>query len=99
MTPRPLQVGDLCITQNAVVSVLNNGLLVVIVAINPWCNDGATPYLIRRIDGQPIPSILRSSGESVFFKGKQCWSAGYKLRRIDPDAKDEAVVREAELQA
>jgi hypothetical protein len=82
-----------------VVAGLNNGLMVVITAINPWCNDGATPYRIRRVDGQPIPSTLNSDGAPMFFKGKECWSAGHKLRRIDPDALDDADVREAELQA
>lgn len=95
----PLKVGDLCITQNTVVSGLNNGLLVAIIAINPWCNEGATPYLIRRIDGQPMPSLLSANGAPVFFRGKECWSAGYKLRRIDPNAEDDALTRGAELQA
>jgi hypothetical protein len=95
----PLQVGDLCVTQNTVVSGLNNGLLVVIIAINPWCNEGTTPYRIRRVDGQPIPSIRQTTGESVFFKGKECWSAGYKLRRIDPDSRSNALIRSAELQS
>ena len=95
----PLQVGDLCITQNTVVSGLNDGLMVVIIAINPWCNEGATPYRIRRIDGQPMPSLLSADGAPVFFKGKECWSAGYKLRRIDPNAEDNARTREAKLLA
>ncbi len=94
-----LQVGDLCITQNTVVSGLNNGLLVTIVAINPWCNEGATPYRIRRVDGQPIPSTLRYTRAPGLLKGKECWSAGYKLRRVDPDAMDGALTHEAELQA
>ncbi len=94
----PLQIGDLCITQNTVVSGLNNGQLVVIIAINPWCNDGATPYQIRRIDGQPIPSIMGPFGAPVFYKGKECWSAGYKLRRIDPNAECNTLVRETGLQ-
>jgi hypothetical protein len=95
----PLQVGDLCITRNTVVSELNNGLLVVIVAINPWCNDGKTPYRIRRVDGQPMPSLLSSTGTPLFFKGKECWAAGYKLRRIDPDTRSDVRIREAELPA
>ena len=94
-----LAVGDLCITRNTVVSGLNNGLLVVITGINPWCNEGATPYRIRRVDGQPIPSTLNSDGAPMFFKGAECWSAGRKLRRIDPDAADDALTRETELQA
>ena len=95
---KPLQVGDLCITRNTVVAGLNNGLLVVITAVNPWCNEGATPYRIRRVDGEPIPSTLNAGGEPVFFKGRECWSAGHKLQRIDPDARDEMGVEEAELQ-
>ena len=94
-----LQVGDLCITQNTVVSGLNNGLLVVITAINPWCNEGATPYRIRRVDGQAIPSTRTDDGVPLFFKGKECWSPGYKLRRVDPDASTETRTRELELQA
>ena len=94
----PMRVGDLCLTQNTVVSGLNNGLLVTIIAINPWCNEGATPYRVRRVDGQPMPSIMSSTGKPSFFKGKECWCAGYKLRRIDPDSKCDLQVREKERQ-
>jgi len=80
------QVGDLCITQNAEVSLLNNGLLVVIVEIDPTRNGGATPYLIRRIDGQKYPCTYEfESGVTQFYFYTQTWSSQHKLRRIDPD--------------
>lgn len=94
-----LRVGDLCVTQNTVVSGLNNGLLVTIVAINPWCNEGATPYRIRRVDGQPMPSLLGADGLPSFFKGSECWCAGFKLRRVDPEGDRETMRREMELAA
>jgi len=93
-----LQVGDVCITQNTVISGLNNGLIVVITSIDPWCNEGTTPFQIRRIDGQPIPTIRRVSGEPRFFNGTECWTTGYKLRRIVPDSKGDAQEHATELE-
>jgi|GEM_PF-5979777 len=81
-----LNVGDLCVTRNANASLLNNGLLVVILAIDPAHYDGAASYLIRRIDGQRIPSTLDiASGIPRFFSYSEAWSSQHKLRRINPD--------------
>lgn len=83
---QPLQVGDLCITCNTKASVLNNGLLVVIVAVDPSRYDGTTPYSIRRIDGQPIPSTKDAkTGNLMLFKEYNVWAPGSKLRRVDPE--------------
>ena len=78
----PLKVGDLCITQNARSSTRNNGLSVVIIAIDHTQFDGATPYLIRRVDRQPIPVSISSDGVPQLFTRPTAWCAGYKLRRV-----------------
>lgn len=91
-----LVVGDLCITCNARASVLNNGLLVVIVAINPTQNGGTTPYSIRRVDGQPIPTSQDpKTGNLSLFKEYETWAAGSKLRRVDPKGTEEVQHRDA----
>jgi hypothetical protein len=95
---RPLQVGDLCITQNADHPVLNNGLLVVITAVDPARSAG-DHFQIRRVDGQPIPSCADNEGKLALFKMSSAWAHAYKLRRVDPDVKDESEIRGAELQA
>ncbi|MBP6606480.1 MAG: hypothetical protein KA240_12410 [Nitrospira sp.] len=78
------EVGDLCVTQNTTASLLNNGLLVVILAIDPTRFGGTTPYLIRRIDGEQIPASLDMvSGVPNFFSGEIAWAAEHKLRPAD----------------
>jgi hypothetical protein len=94
---RPLQAGDLCITQNADHPVLNNGLLVVITAVDPARTAG-DHFQIRRVDGQPIPSCGDNEGKLALFKMSSAWAHAFKLRRIDPDAKDDAAIREIELE-
>ena len=79
-----LEVGDICITQNTVGGLINDGLLVEIHAINESVCRGATPYLIARIDGKPFPaSQAGGRGIPSFFSDYGVWSAGYKLRRLD----------------
>ena len=81
-----LEVGDICITQNTRVPLLNNGLLVEIVAIDPTLNGGLDPYIIRRIDGHRIPSTIDSSGVlQSFFANAQTGTSAHKLRRVDPE--------------
>ncbi len=96
MTSIPLQAGDLCVTQNAKAAAVNNGLLVVVLGIDLTRTDGCI-YRIRRVDGQPFPNIINADGP-VWFKDLECWAARHKLRRVDPDAQDDAEIREAELQ-
>lgn len=81
-----LKVGDLCITCNSLDRILNDGLLVVVVDVDPTRYDGCAPYKIRRVDGQPIPSSRSPDGNLTLFKQHTVWCAGSKLRRIDPDA-------------
>lgn len=91
MSARPLQVGDLCITINSKFE-MNNGTLVVIMGINPTLKDSkgvSTPYLIRRVDGQPHPSTTNTiTGEPMWYRTIQASCAGYKLRRVDEDGND-----------
>jgi len=63
-----LEVGDICVTQNCRAALLNNGLLVEIVVIDPTGSGGsAAPYMIRRIDGHRIPlTICPFSGVKMF---------------------------------
>lgn len=81
-----LQVGDICVTQNSRVPLLNNGLLVEIVAIDPTPTGGIRPYMIRRIDGHRLPLTFNSlSGVQSFFKDAQACTAARHLRRVDPE--------------
>jgi hypothetical protein len=91
---RQLQVGDLCITCNCTTSLLNNGLLVVIIDVIPAKNGGTTPYNIRRVDGQNIPTSQTRTGDLCFFKSRDTWAARSKLRRIDPDGPELVQYRE-----
>jgi hypothetical protein len=93
---KSLQVGDLCVTQNAKCAAVNNGLLVVVLEINLARTDDC-PYLIRRVDGQAFPHIINADGP-VWFKETECWAARHKLRRVDPDGTVDAVVRETDLE-
>ncbi len=81
-----LKVGDLCITCNSLDRILNDGLMVVIVDVDPSRYDGCAPYKIRRVDGQPIPSSRSPDGNLTLYKQHTVWCAGSKLRKIEPDA-------------
>ena len=81
-----LEVGDICITQNSRWPLLNNGLLVEIIAIDPTLNGGRDPYMIRRIDGHRIPvKICQVSGGPIFFADDLACTSAHKLRRVDPE--------------
>lgn len=92
-----LQVGNLCVTQNTNCAAVNNGLLVVVLAIDMTRTDGCH-YRIRRVDGQAFPNIIRTDGSPLWFKDVECWATRHKLRRVDPDAKDKTAIREIEAQ-
>ncbi len=77
-----LEVGDICVTQNNRVSLLNNGLLVEIIAIYPI---SANPYLVRRIDGHRAP-VTEHLGVVSFFACDAAWTTAHRLRRVDPEA-------------
>jgi hypothetical protein len=80
---KPLKVGDLCVTVNTKYPAMNDGLLVVIVGINPRSQQ-ATPYQIRRVDGQPFPLL---GGMNWFrFTTAKCHRS--KLKPIDAAGKD-----------
>ncbi len=79
---KKLEVGDICVTQHTSVSLLNNGLLVEIIAINPI---SASPYLIHRIDGHRIP-VTVNCGITSFFAWDDAWTTAHRLRRVDPGA-------------
>ncbi len=76
------EVGDICVTQHTRVSLLNDGLLVEIIAIYP---SSASPYLIHRIDGHRIP-VTGHLGVMSFFASDDAWTTAHKLRRVDPEA-------------
>ena len=89
---RPLRVGDVCTTVNCTAAAINNGLLVVIIGINPQKTDRrgeAVPYCVRRVDGQPFPATLGwKTGEQAWFKSVTAFAPARKLKRIDPRATD-----------
>jgi len=93
---KQFKVGDLCLTCNTKASVLNDGLLVVIIAVDPpqFCPE---PYWIRRVDGQafPVAGPSKKSGGLAFFKSYEVNAPASKLRKIDPDALDLADHRTA----
>jgi hypothetical protein len=78
-------IGDVCVTQNAIAGLLNNGL---VVEIRDICirQPGSPPtYLIRRADGQDIPAVLAPiSGEPRYFNTPIAWCAEHKLRSATP---------------
>lgn len=78
------KVGDLALTQNSVVPEWNNNLLVVVLAVNPEQSfDGInTPYLIKRVDGQPFGSV-GSGLKMEFFKATVAWCQPNQLRKPD----------------
>ena len=86
-----LKVGQLCLTVNTELSEHNDGLLVVVLTVNPTMRAGGgelTPYLIRRIDGMPF----KRAGEQAPGKQFEAWAVAYKLKPIDDggvDARDQ----------
>lgn len=99
MSARPLQVGDLCITVNAKYEI-NNGALVVITDINATVKDGrgeATPYLIRRVDGQPHPNTTNTAtGAPIWYRTMEASCPGRKLRRVDDGEQQDVNVKGVE---
>ncbi len=102
MSAGPLKVGDLCVTVNSRYPVVNNGLLVVIVEINPSIRGyrgEVWPYRIRRVDGQVlIATTCRTTGRLKWGKCVDAWCERRRLRRVDdtPDTVD-AGQRQLEL--
>lgn len=80
--------GDVCITQNSSVGLLNNGLAVRVVRIDPLKVDhlgGSCPYLIARLDGDVFPSTAApTDGAPRWYKTATAFCAEHRLRRLDP---------------
>lgn len=89
MSPRPLQVGDICMTVNSTRPAINNGVLMVIIAVNPTMrgfDHERVPYLIRRVDGQVMGSVQsNTTGLTLWGKVRESWCEGYKLKRVDDE--------------
>jgi hypothetical protein len=81
-----LKVGDVCITVNSSRPAINNGILMVILRIDPNCkgfNGESIPYLIRRVDGQALGSTTcMTTGFPQWCKHYEAHCEGYKLKRI-----------------
>jgi hypothetical protein len=91
MKNRPLRVGDLCVTVNSRTPLLNDGQLVVIVAISEGYRSfrgTPCPYVIRTVDGHCFGMIVGPDGVARFFQSTQTRASARQLRRIDPDADD-----------
>lgn len=101
MKPK-FSVGDVCITQNARFPAVNNGILVVIKAIDPARlnrQGGQTPYLIKRVDGLPHGSTIDpKTGRYNWYKERTAWCEEYKLRKPADDVPAEGKSVEAERQ-
>ena len=79
-----LSIGDLCVTQNTTGGLINDGLLVAIIAIDSSRFGGAPHYLIRRVDGAPIPATQGlSGGIPSFYSDNTAWAPRHKLRPVD----------------
>lgn len=81
------KVGQVCVTQGSRWPLLNDGLTVVVIGINPQATDHRglpTPYWVRRIDGQRFASTLcPQSGARRFYAGTVSWVAEHRLRSFD----------------
>ncbi len=92
------KVGDVCITQNTLYPLLNDGHRVEIIAISRDFvdqNGDAAPYEIKRVDGEShartvnIPTRVRS-----WYKYDVVNCAEYKLRLAPPPQEDLKAVLE-----
>lgn len=90
------KVGDLAITQNSRVPALNNGILVVVTDVRPEFETplGTVDYQIRRLDGQPFPSVQSFDGERRIYERKNCWCRDPQLKKPE----DQELVDEKEFQ-
>lgn len=95
------KVGDLAITQNSEAPLLNNGLLVVVLGVQPgrktdrWTVD----YFIKRVDGQPFGWITGANGEDQIFKSCDCWCRADQLRKPEEsDLKEESEIQRHPMQ-
>lgn len=78
------KIGDLALTQNSNVPLMNNSLLVVVIAINPKRKTKKCPgdYYIKRVDGQPF-GMVTEDGDSLIYQRSMCWCRADQLRKPD----------------
>lgn len=78
------KIGDLALTQNSNVPLMNNSLLVVVIAINLKRKTKKVPgdYYIKRVDGQPF-GMVTEDGESLIYQRSRCWCRADQLRKPD----------------
>lgn len=95
------KVGDLAITQNSEAPLLNNGLLVVVLGVQPGRKTDRWPvdYFIKRVDGQPFGWITGANGEDQLFKACDCWCRADQLRKPEEsDLKEESEIQRHPMQ-
>jgi len=84
------KVGDLCVTINSKYPLLNEGALVVVIAVNPamkFYRGEFAPFCIRRVDGQVFKATsCNTTGKSNWGTLKEIWAALHHLRRVDDAA-------------
>ena len=87
MNAGDLNVGDLCVTINSKYPLLNEGSLIVVVAIDfsmKSYRGELVPYCIRRVDGQIfIATSCLITGKTRWGKYTEIWAARHHLRRVD----------------
>lgn len=77
--------GQLARTCNSTAPLLNNGLLVVVLRVDPsmLCHGRSTPYLIRRVDGEVFASTYcAKTGAPQWYAFHQVWAEPHKLQPI-----------------
>lgn len=95
------KVGDLAITQNSEAPLLNNGLLVVVLGVQPGRETNRWPvdYFIKRVDGQPFGWITGANGEDQIFKSCDCWCRADQLRKPEEsDLKEDFEIQRHPMQ-
>lgn len=78
------KIGDLALTQNSNAPLMNNSLLVVVIAINLKRKTKKVPgdYYIKRVDGQPF-GMVTEGDVSLIYQRSRCWCRADQLRKPD----------------
>ena len=96
-----LKVGDVCLTINTDHPACNEGVLVVITAVNHTSRDArgnVVPYLIKRVDGQShVSTRCQQTGQQRWMKAMTAWCAGYKLQRVEDREQAQEAARVLEI--
>lgn len=96
------KIGDVCVTQNSRAAALNDGLLVVVVGVDPTFvgpDSEHAPYAIRRLDGQPFAFTRGLDGDLQFYRCSVVQAREKNLRKVVPSREQAAADVRRELLA